>query len=113
MRKTAMAILLGGLFLLMLSALVVTPGEALPPEPPPLPRQYHAVFMPPVDPPAPVSAGVPLQRVQPWLTEHAADAVIPDGRHMPEACDSNGRVLHSARYENSVHEVFRAEVAGG
>ena len=28
-------------------------------------------------------------------------------------CDSNGRILTSARYENSVYQLFRPEVAGG
>ena len=29
------------------------------------------------------------------------------------AFDSNGRVLTAVRYENSVYQVFRPEVAGG
>ena len=113
MRKTAVAILLGGLFLLMLSALVVTPQDASPPAPPPQPEQYHAVFMPPAEPPAPVSAEVPAQRTQPGTMANLTTAVVDDEWHGTGVHDSNGRVLNTIRYENSVYEVFRAEVAGG
>jgi len=113
MRKTAMAILLGGLFLLMLSALVVTPEDAYAPAPPPSPRQYHAVFALPAQPPAPVSAGMTAHRAQPGLMPAASQTAAPADWHAQGTRDSNGRVLSTARYENSVYEVFRAETAGG
>ena len=113
MRKTAMVILLGGLFLLMLSALVVTPEDAAPPAVPSAPGQYHAVFALPAQPPAPVSAGLTAHKAQTGLIPSAAEAVVPEDWRSLGARDSNGRVLRAARYENSVYEVFRPEIAGG
>ena len=113
MRKWAVTVLVTGLFLLMLSALVVTPEDAVPPPAPVVHADYHAVFVPPVDPPAPVTARTAENR-QPLCSGVKAQSVLAVcGWQDGESRDSNGRVLSALRYENSVYQVFRPEVAGG
>lgn len=109
MRKILPALLLGGLFLLMLSALVTTPQQERPA---------------PIPPPAETAVGVLRQEQQPRAVCRQPRA--GDGRTLrmrlrradfpalpPRATDANGRVLTACRYENSVYQVFRAGVAGG
>lgn len=113
MRKALWTICLTGLFLLLLSALVVTPEDALPREPvPPLPANAP-VFV--VAAPAPAAlpadretAGTEMRFFFALLAVPFLAAANPAHKH-----DSNGRVLTSARYENSVYQLFRPEVAGG
>ncbi len=113
MRKALLAVLVSGLFLLMLSALIVTPEDAA------------------AEPPAPVSpmaALIPAPTSVP-LYDHAdgVSARWQSDRALPLCAfasallllcaalshDANGRVLTTPRYENSFYQVFRAEVAGG
>ena len=113
MRKVLGTMLLAGLFLLMLSALVVTPEDAMPPPPLPPVANVKAAFVPAVSVTgewqaiacAPGSARqTPGAAVLPVLT-----ALLPAAGER----DSNGRILRHGRYENSVYQVFRPEVAGG
>jgi len=114
MRRALFGILLTGLFVLLLSALVVAPQSAPPASsPPPLPRDFHAVLMPAALPAAQADLTVPeaaedlqLQALQPQQT-------AADGTHRPAYADSNGRILRALRYENSFYQLFRPEVAGG
>lgn len=113
MRKALWAICLTGLFLLMLSALVVTPEDSLPREPvPPLPANAPVFLVAAPAPAAPLAdreaAGTEMLFFFALLGISFLAAVSPAHK-----CDSNGRVLTSARYENSVYQLFRPEVAGG
>lgn len=112
MRKALYAVLWTGLFLLLLSTLVVTPEAASAADIlPPSSAQFHAFTLPAApeptcgaDHPSFVQSRVFASSVSQKM-EWAAD---PGAQH-----DSNGRVLTSVRYENSVYQVFRPEVAGG
>lgn len=113
MRKALGMILLAGLFLLLLSALVVTPEDALPMDPVPPLRDVQAVFVPaaPLAQTAQAASETPvfhLQALRLMAACLAAAALMALGKH-----DSNGRIVRHARYENSVYQVFRPEVAGG
>ena len=112
MRKAFWAVVTIGLFLLLLSALVVTPETAVRESAPALPVDYHAVLMTPVCPVAPdplQPAGSFESRVCLYgFALLCAFVFVLTARH-----DSNGRILTAARYENSVYQVFRPEVAGG
>ena len=111
MRKALMGVLLTGLFLLLLSALVVSPEETAEPMPLP-PREYHAAFLPMTA--LNDAAAGQLQSPQPEAREAAAGVLLAAAVCcLCCVCDSNGRVLTAARYENSVYQVFRPEVAGG
>lgn len=112
MRKALCAVLLTGLFVLLLSALVVTPqteADAAPAPLPPMQTQAVALPQPPAD-------GCGMAQARP---EDVRAALVC----LPACCafalpglmhrDSNGRVLCALRYENSVYQVFRPEVAGG
>ena len=113
MRKAGLTVLLTGLFVLMLSTLVVTPEDAVPPSPVPLAPILHAVFLPMTEPPAPVTfPGVPEGAQAAFGTAMCA-VVAAAWLTAPPSSDSNGRVLRACRYENSVYQVFRPEVAGG
>lgn len=113
MRKVCGWLMCAGLFLLLLSTLLVTPQDACAPcAPPAPPREYHAAFAP-----APASAAhtadaaqrpPQLRGVRQWAVCAALTAVF-----VPAARDANGRVLTAARYENSVYQLFHPEVAGG
>lgn len=109
MRKILPAVLLGGLFLLMLSALITTPQpEKTAPIPPPA-ETAVAVLRPQEQPQTACQ--------QPRTGEGRALRLRPCHADLPmlspRATDANGRVLTACRYENSVYQVFRAGVAGG
>lgn len=112
MRKAFAAVFFAGLFLLMLSTLVVSPDHASAAAiPPPSPADFHAVLAPPAPQPigsADVSCTAENRSPAVWFALPSGAAVSPVVIH-----DSNGRVLTSVRYENSVYQVFRAGVAGG
>ncbi len=111
MRKALYAVLVSGLFLLLLSALVVTPeAPEMPSEP--LPANLQAVFRPLVSAVLPEAASVPAQ---PHVSVSlAALPVLMTGLLLPSGVrDANGRILTAIRYENSVYQLFRPEVAGG
>ena len=112
MRKALAAVFFAGLFLLMLSTLVVTPDDASAAAiPPPSPADFHAVLAPPA--PQPVCSADASSIAE--SRSMAVLYVMPDSHAVSPAVihDSNGRVLTSVRYENSVYQVFRAGVAGG
>ena len=107
MRRILPAVLLGGLFLLMLSALVTTPQPENP-----------------IPPPVETAVVMARQQEQPQtacqqpsagetrtlrLRLHRADLPMM----LPRATDANGRVLTACRYENSVYQLLRAGVAAG
>ena len=110
MRKFGYA-LMTGVFLLMLSTLVVSSEEMVPQQPPPLPQNIRVLA-------APLSSVLPdLYTPEENLQLRKAPAVWNSNAQvlvcMPQALDSNGRVLTAVRYENSFYQVFRPEVAGG
>lgn len=114
MRKVLLGLLLGGLFMLLLSALVVTPQQAVGTEPPAeaLPAQVQAVLMPAPVAPTNGADAAPVRSQTArafYLLALAAVCLLPAFH----SHDANGRVLTAKRYENSVYQVFRAEVAGG
>jgi len=112
MRRALLGVLLTALFVLMLSALVVSPE--VPEMPVPLfSRDVHAVMVP-----------MPPSSAQADLTapEHPAElrllavCLLPAAALRllrPAAADSNGRILRAVRYENSFYSLFRPEVACG
>lgn len=113
MRKALWAVCFTGLFLLMLSALVVTPEDALPAEPvPPLPLNAHLMFAAMPAPSAPVAQADAALSVLRFFFVLLPVSLLC-AASLPYSCDSNGRILTSARYENSVYQLFRPEVAGG
>lgn len=109
-RKAVYALLLTGLFLLLLSALVVTPQiEAAPA--PLAPMQAQAAVMP-----QPATDGCGAVQARPLDVRAALVCLLAACAFaLPRLAhrDSNGRVLCAHRYENSVYQVFRPEVAGG
>lgn len=113
MRRVVYAVLLTGLFLLLLSALVVTPETAEAQSTPDLSADFHAVFRPVVTAILPEAAVAPVNR----LSQAEALCLLPVlplcAALLSRACDANGRVLSAVRYENSVYQLFRPEVAGG
>ena len=113
MRRTLYAVLLAGLFLLMLSALVVTPESVENQPPMRMPQDFHAIFRPVISAILPEAADAPagrpaVQMILGFLPLLCLCAVPPDGVR-----DANGRVLCALRYENSVYQLFRPEIAGG
>ena len=114
MRKALWAFLCTGIFLLMLSALVVTPETpAAAGAVPVLPEDLHAVFRPAVLPPPVDTADGGLRQAEIGMSLLCAfllAAVV-----LPRLCptDANGRIITAVRYENSVYQLFRPEVAGG
>lgn len=113
MRKAFGVLLLGGLLLLLLSALVVTEADACLPEADVLPARTQPVLMMPASvaaaqqTDASVAPSTPVRAL--CLLALAGACCLPAFH----AHDANGRVLTAGRYENSVYQVFRAEVAGG
>ena len=101
MRKSLAAVFFAGLFLLMLSTLVVTPEDASAAAiSPPSPADFHAVLAPPAPQPvcsADASCSAENRSPAVWFALPCSKAVSPAVIH-----DSNGRVLTSVRYENSV-----------
>ena len=113
MRRIAVSVFLSGLFLLMLSALIVTPGDAQTPPVLTPAENFHAVFMPLPEVPAPAAADAPDSRMHAGFTNACAYAASPVQVAPAHCRDSNGRVLGVRRYENCVYQLFRPEVAGG
>lgn len=109
MRKILPAVLLGGLFLLMLSALITTPQLQKPAPIPPPAETAAAVLRPQEQPQAACRQPRAGETRTLRLRLHRADLPMPP----PRATDANGRVLTACRYENSVYQLFRAGVAGG
>lgn len=111
-RKAVYAALLTGLFLLLLSALVVTPQAEAAQAPAPLtPMQAQAVVLP-----QPAADGCGMAQARPLDVRAALVCLLAACAFaLPRLAhrDSNGRVLCARRYENSVYIVFRPEVAGG
>lgn len=110
-RNVLFTLLFAGLFLLLLSALVVSVSpEGLEPA---IRAPQIAVLVP-----QPVqayeanglSAMRPLSSYPLWLYAVLSVLCLPVVAHNR---DANGRVLTAIRYENSVYQVFRPEVAGG
>ena len=116
MRKALGIAAMAGLFLLLLSALVVaSPQEGALTrrvEPPTMPPDVALAAMPSADGmiAAQANGGAQGARVDARL-----DVLPMDGlRRQPEGRrDANGRVLTAPRYAQSVYQVFRAETAGG
>jgi len=111
MRKALGAVCLTGLFVLLLSALVVTPSDAVCSPPPPV-ADLHAAFLP-MPPPAAPTVDEAIRPLQPRMLLSALLTLASAALLLLPQCDSNGRVLTAARYENSVYHLFRPEVAGG
>ena len=109
--RLLLALLLCGLFALLLSALVVSPEEAdVLPEPV---SWMDARFLPlslPVQ-------GADAATVQPQTLLRVFGllllSLIPSIPLLAARRDANGRVLQAKRYENSFYQLFRQEVAGG
>jgi len=112
-RRFLYAVLLTGLFVLMLSALVVEPEPPPMPEPPPLPADLHAVFRPLISAILPDAAALPSSRPELRPVLCLIPLLLLCAVILTGARDANGRVLTAVRYENSVYQLFRAEVAGG
>ena len=113
MRRAVYAVLLTGLFLLMLSALVVTPETAVSQPEIDLSADFHAVFQPLVSAILPDAADVPSSRSDLRLLPFALPVILLGAALFSGVHDANGRVLSAVRYENSVYQLFRPEVAGG
>ena len=114
MRKVWLTALLTGLFLLMLSVLVVTPAdEAAPVRLLPAPADQHAVLLPMPPPQAPSTADAPARSPEWKLAVCAAALAVCCMAASAAPHDANGHVLRSVRYENSVYQLFRPEMAGG
>lgn len=111
MRRALWTLLFGGVFLLMLSALVVAPPQEAPPAPQWPPPQDAALCALPRDASVP-AANSPIPQTESRRMEAVA-AQAPPPLSIPQNTDANGRVLRDGRYENCVYQVFRASVAGG
>ena len=116
MRKALGIAAMAGLFLLLLSALVVAspPESALARhiEPPTIPPDVMltALVSPDGMLAAQANGGSQGARMDVRLDVPPMDGLKrqPEGRH-----DANGRVLTAPRYAQSVYQVFRVEAAGG
>ena len=107
--KILLTALVCGLFLLLLSALVVTPEtETVLPEPQPLTGLQMSARALPVCGDGGETARWGL--VLAALFFCAPLCLLP---RLSLSRDANGRVLRATRYENCVYQVFRAGVAGG
>lgn len=113
MRKFAIAVFITGLFVLMLSALVVTPQEAAAPIVVRPADEQHAVFLLPADVYMPAPSEMPRPRCDVESFSTADPIVVQTGWNVQGLRDSNGRVLCALRYEDCVYQVFRPETAGG
>lgn len=113
MRRALFGFLLTGLFVLLLSALVVAPETEPPAGISRTPHDFHAVMIPAVLPAAQADLSVPEGTDD--LQQHMLPAgqLSADGTGHPASSDSNGRILRTLRYENSFYQLFRPEVAGG
>ena len=97
------------LSLFLLSALVEGPQQELSPL-----RMLEAMLLP-RDVPLPRESGRQTPQEQAVLWED--NAILPhcgEPEHRALCCaDANGRIIRTGRYESSVYQVFRQEVAGG
>lgn len=113
MRKALAVVFFAGLFLLMLSTLVVSPDDASSVNvPPPSPADFQAVVLPP-SMPQPVCSADHFSTSEERCANDCVQLSFDPAVSTAAIHDSNGRVLTSVRYENSVYQVFRAGVAGG
>ena len=112
MRRVCYAVLLTGLFLLMLSALVVTPEMPSVPEMAEISADLSAEFRPLVSVLMP-EMDAPRTRDEVKLPVCLLAAAVLCACLFTGLRDANGRILNAARYENSVYQLFRPEVAGG
>ena len=113
MRRALFGIVLTGLFVLLLSALVVAPEPAPSAFPAPPPQDFHAVLMPAAPPSAQADLSTPQSAEDMQPLSEAPRQTASDGLCRPASADSNGRVIRAMRYENSFYQLFRPEVAGG
>ena len=113
MRRVLYAVLLTGLYCLLLSALVVTPENTQPQPDMAGSADFHAVFRPLVSALVPDAADVPANRSLHSPVYAALPVLLVCAALLLRARDANGRVLSAVRYENSVYQLFRPEVAGG
>ena len=113
MRRMFYAVLLAGLFLLLLSPLVVVPEAPAVPPAAHSSSDLHAVFRPLVSAILPDAALATDQ--QPQKREPISLLLLFCLYSAPLSLvrDANGRVLNARRYENSVYQLFRPETAGG
>lgn len=114
MGKILAVIAFSALFLLMLSALVVTTAPEATPDLAPLSAsQLNAQFMPALLPVPDISSHAdmrqPVVRFATLIFFATAALALP----LLRICDANGRILNARRYEDSYYQVFRQEVAGG
>lgn len=113
MRKALYAVLLSGLFLLMLSALVVSPDAAEAQPPVREPVDFHTAFKPLVSAIMPDTAAAVTRCMDLRLILSVLPVLFLCAALFCGVRDANGHVLTAARYENSVYQVFRPETAGG
>lgn len=113
MRRIVYAILVAGLFLLMLSSLVVAPEMPVDPPIVPLPENLHAVFHPLVSAILPEAAAAAERPECAKLTVSIPLLCVLYSLAFTLMRDANGRILTAPRYENSVYQLFRPEIAGG
>jgi len=113
MRRALYAVLLTSLFLLLMSALVVTPETAQVQPAADLSADFHAVFRPLVSAVLPDAADAPSSRASHSIALCTLPVLLLCTALVSCARDANGRVLSAVRYENSVYQLFRPEVAGG
>ncbi len=113
MRKAMYAVLLSGLFVLLLSALVVTPEAPAAPDVSDLRADFQAVFRPLVSAILPDAPAAPASRSAHSAALFALPVVLFCAAPLSALRDANGHVLSAVRYEDSVYQLFRPEVAGG
>ena len=113
MRRALFGIVLTGLFVLLLSSLVVAPEPESADVSSPLPQDFHAVLMPAALPSAQADLTTPQSVDEMQMLSEAPRQTAADGLCRPASSDSNGRVIRAVRYENSFYQLFRPEVAGG
>ena len=112
MRKVLYAVFVTGLFVLMLSALVVSPETADAQSAWHQPADLRATFRPVVSAVMP-DAAVPASRISCTAALCALPVLLLCTAPLSAVRDANGHVLSAVRYENSVYQLFRPEVAGG
>lgn len=113
MRKVCFAVLAAGLFLLLLSALVVTPEPMAAPSVMDFSADFHAVFRPLVSILLPETSDIPSSASGLRLFHCLMPVLLLCSSLLTGVRDANGRILTAVRYENSVYQLFRPEVAGG
>lgn len=114
MKKVLGTLLLTGVFLLLLSALVVTPEDLQPRESVQIdPAQLQAVLAAlPTAAPADAAQVTPV-RAPMYKVLGRAETSATAALAAPRMRDANGHILMAQRYESCVYQLFRPEVAGG